>query len=161
MEIRALVDSDRVWAARVLCEHWGSARIVTRGAVHEADRLPGFVAWRGDERVGLATYHINALQCELVSLNALLENQGLGTALLGAVTQAARAAHCRRLWLVTTNDNTAALRFYQKRGFRIVAVHRNALAVSRRLKPEIPLIGRDGIPLRDEIELELPLDQAT
>ena len=157
--IRELVDSDRAWAAGVLCEHWGSPQIVTRGVVHEADRLHGLVAWRGGERVGLATYRIDALRCELVSLNALLEKQGLGTALLSAVTQAARAAGCRRLWLVTTNDNTAALRFYQKRGFRIVAVHRNALAESRRLKPEMPLIGSDGIPLCDEIELESMLDQ--
>ena len=49
------------------------------------------------------------------------------------------------------------MRFYQKRGFVLVAVHRNALAESRRLKPEIPLIGIDDIPLRDEIELEMEL----
>jgi hypothetical protein len=28
---------------------------------------------------------------------------------------------------------------------------------SRLLKPEIPLIGNDGIPIRDEIELEMIL----
>jgi hypothetical protein len=50
-----------------------------------------------------------------------------------------------------------ALRFYQKRGFVLVAVHRNALEQSRKLKPEIPLIGDDEIPLRDEIELEMML----
>ena len=76
---------------------------------------------------------------------------------LGAVEDAARAARCRRLWLVTTNDNLHALRFYQKRRFRIRAVHPDALDGSRRLKPEIPLIGIDGLPLRDEIELDLLL----
>ncbi|MCG0275770.1 MAG: hypothetical protein L5655_06315 [Thermosediminibacteraceae bacterium] len=50
------------------------------------------------------------------------------------------------------------MKFYQKRGFLLVAVHRNALEQARKLKPEIPLIGIDGIPLRDEIELELPLE---
>jgi hypothetical protein len=65
-------------------------------------------------------------------------------------------ANCKRL--ITTNDNLNALRFYQKRGLALVAVHRNALEESRRIKPEIPLIGSDGIPLRDEIELEIMLD---
>ena len=36
-----------------------------------------------------------------------------------------------------------------------MAVHPNALARSRELKPSIPEIGLDGIPLRDELELEL------
>ncbi|MBK9123270.1 MAG: GNAT family N-acetyltransferase, partial [Chloroflexi bacterium] len=62
-----------------------------------------------------------------------------------------------RLWLITTNDNLDALRFYQKRGWHLVAVHRDALNESRRLKPQIPIIGMDGIPLRDEIELEMTL----
>ena len=74
-----------------------------------------------------------------------------------AVKEVACKAGCRRLWLITTNDNLNALRFYQKRGFALVAVHRNALEISRKFKPEIPLIGADGIPLRDEIELEMIL----
>ncbi len=78
--------------------------------------------------------------------------------LIEAVKQAAVSAGCRRLWLITTNDNLHALRFYQKRGFRLVAVYPNALEESRRLKPEIPLVGLDGIPLRDELELELALE---
>jgi DNA-3-methyladenine glycosylase I len=56
---------------------------------------------------------------------------------------------------MTTNDNLNTLRFYQKRGFVMVAVHRNALDLARMMKPIIPTIGKDGIPLRDEVELEL------
>jgi ribosomal protein S18 acetylase RimI-like enzyme len=82
---------------------------------------------------------------------------GVGTVLIDAVKEIARQAGCSRLWLITTNDNMNALRFYQKRGFVLVAVHRNALERSRKLKPEIPLIGDDEIPLRDEIELEMML----
>jgi ribosomal protein S18 acetylase RimI-like enzyme len=82
---------------------------------------------------------------------------GVGTVLIDAVKEIARQAGCSRLWLITTNDNMNALRFYQKRGFVLVAVHRNALEQSRKLKPEIPLIGDDEIPLRDEIELEMML----
>jgi ribosomal protein S18 acetylase RimI-like enzyme len=81
----------------------------------------------------------------------------VGSALIAAVRAAAQAAGCRRLWLVTTNDNTRALRFYQKRGFRLAALYPNAMERYRRLKPQIPELGLDGIPLRDEIELEMTL----
>jgi ribosomal protein S18 acetylase RimI-like enzyme len=66
-------------------------------------------------------------------------------------------ARCGRLYLVTTNDNTRALRFYQKRGFTICAVRLNVMDESRKIKPQISLTGEDGIPIRDEIELELEL----
>ena len=130
---------------------------MTRGQVHVADELPGFAALRGSEPVGLVTYRMGDGECEIISLDSLLEGQGIGSALIRAVQDAAVAAGCRRVWLITTNDNLAAIRFYQRRGFRLVAIHRDALELSRRLKPGIPLIGLDGIPLRDEIELELLL----
>jgi GNAT superfamily N-acetyltransferase len=155
--IRPLVDDDRQWVARVLREYWHSTEIVTRGRAHRADCLPGFVAEVERQPVGLLTYRIAADQCEIVSLNSLREGLGIGSALLDAVRDAARDASCRRMWLITTNDNLAALRFYQKRAWQLVAIHRGALDESRRLKPGIPLIGIDGIPLRDEIELELSL----
>jgi hypothetical protein len=83
--------------------------------------------------------------------------QGVGTALIEAVKVAAIEAGCRRLWLMTTNDNLHALGFYQRRGFRLVAVYPGAVDAARLLKPEIPLLGNDGIPIRDEIELEIAL----
>jgi ribosomal protein S18 acetylase RimI-like enzyme len=157
-EINRLQPRDRAWVTRFVGEKWGSALVVTRGQIHSADMLPGYVAWQEETRVGLATYCIAGDKCELISLNTVRENLGIGSALIEAVKQEAVSAGCQRLWLITTNDNMRALRFYQKRGFRLVAVYPNALEQSRRLKPEIPLVGLDGIPLRDEIELELPLE---
>jgi hypothetical protein len=69
----------------------------------------------------------------------------------------ARKRNCWRVFLITTNDNLNALGFYQKRGFELVAIHRGAVNESRKVKPSIPLIGDNNIPLRDEIELELVL----
>jgi ribosomal protein S18 acetylase RimI-like enzyme len=154
IEIRPVAEADREWIGDLLTAWWGSPRIVTRGRVHDAIVLPGFVARLDGERAGLVTYDITGGSCELVTLNSTREGQGVGSALIEAVIAAAREARCARLWLITTNDNLAALRFYQKRGFHLVAVHCGALEASRRLKPEIPLTGMDGIPLRDEIELE-------
>jgi ribosomal protein S18 acetylase RimI-like enzyme len=157
VHVRPLTDDDRDWAIRLIEEHWGSTRIVTRGVVYDVAGLSGFVAVRGDDRIGLLTYRIAGDNCEIMSLNSLGEGVGAGSALIAAVRDTAREAGCARLWLITTNDNLPALRFYQKRGFHLAAVYPNALAASRRLKPEIPLLGLDGIPLQDEIELEMPL----
>jgi ribosomal protein S18 acetylase RimI-like enzyme len=107
--------------------------------------------------VGLLTYAVRGEACEIVTLNSWAEGLGVGTALLAAARETARAAGCRRLWLVTTNDNLPALRFYQRRGFRLVAVHAGAVDEARKIKPQIPVIGLDGIPLRDELELAMEL----
>jgi GNAT superfamily N-acetyltransferase len=145
------------WAGDLLRRTWGSTRVVSRGQIHEAIDLPGFVALVGDQPVGLVTYRITDAECELTTIDSIRQGIGVGSTLLQAVTKEARRAHCRRLWLITTNDNMKALRFYQRRGFTLAALHRNALVKSRQLKSEIPMIGKDGIPLRDEIELELIL----
>jgi len=157
IEIGPVDDGDRAWVSDLLARWWGSAQVVSRGRLHDAAALPGFIARCDGQRAGLVTYRIEGGQCELVSLNSTREGRGIGSVLVQAVIAAAREARCTRLWLITTNDNLAALRFYQKRGFHLVAVHRDALEESRRLKPQIPLTGMEGIPLRDEIELEMRL----
>ena len=155
--LRSLDAADSAWVARHIAQQWGSEIVVAHGAVYRPAELPGFVAVADGEVMGLLTYHVEADACEIVTLDSQREGQGIGTALLEATKVAARGAGCRRLWLITTNDNTQALRFYQKRGFHLVTVHRDAVAAARVVKPEIPLIGNDGIPIRDEIELEMPL----
>ena len=135
-------------------ERWGALEVVSRGRVHDPSALPGYVVDVGTDLVGLATYRVEGNECELVTLDAVAEGVGVGTALVEAVTAAARRSGCTRLWLITTNDNLRALRFYQRRGFELAALHRGAIEASRRLKPSIPVTGLYGIPLRDELELE-------
>jgi ribosomal protein S18 acetylase RimI-like enzyme len=111
-----------------------------------------------DALAGVLTYDIVGDECEILTLH--VENQwaGTGTALVDAAAAVAARAGCRRFWVVTTNDNVDALRFYQRRGFRIAAVRPGAVDEARRtLKPRIPPTGFYGIPLRDEIELDQPL----
>lgn len=157
VQILPLDDSYQDWASDLLNRTWGSPLVVSRGRLHDATKLPGYIAVQGIQRVGLATYHIVGDECELVTLNSLRPKLGIGSALVAAVKERAMNAECRRLWLITTNDNTSAIRFYQLRGFRLSAFHKNALEESRRLKPEIPLFGEDGIPIRDELEFEILL----
>lgn len=155
--IQPIDDATRPWVAQTIAEQWGADIVVAHGVVYRPHELPGFVAMQGSECVGLLTYHIEGDACEIVTLDSFHEGRGVGTALIEAAKQAARHAGCRRLWLITTNDNLHALRFYQKRGFMLVAVHRNAVDAARKIKPSIPLVGNDGIPIQDEIELEIIL----
>jgi DNA-3-methyladenine glycosylase I len=155
--IEPVTPDDRPWLAAFLTEQWGSPQLVSRGRLHDGASLPGFLARRGERWVGLITYCLEGDQCEIVSLNSLVEGCGIGTALIAAVREAARDAGCIRLWLVTTNDNLRAQAFYHKRGFILESVHRGAIAESRRLKPEIPLVASNGIPIEDELEFTLSL----
>jgi GNAT superfamily N-acetyltransferase len=114
------------------------------------------VAETSDGAVGLLTYIVDGEACEVLTLHAVRQWAGAGSALIAAVRAVAAEQGCRRLWLVTTNDNVDALRFYQRRGFRLAAVRPGLVDEARRtLKPEIPETGAYGIPLRDEIELEI------
>jgi len=158
LSIRPLSSADRDWVARHVTEQWGAEIVVAHGALYHPGDLPGFVAEMAGEVAGLVTFHIAGDACEIVTLDSLSEGKGVGTTLIEAVKAAAIAAGCRRLWLITTNDNLHALGFYQKRGFRLVTVHPGAVDAARRLKPEIPLIGNEGIPIQDEIELEIVLN---
>jgi ribosomal protein S18 acetylase RimI-like enzyme len=155
--VRALTEQDRSWVEAQIVERWGSPFVVSRGRLHEPVALPGFVAVRDGHRVGLLTYAIEGRACEIVTIHSLEEQRGIGADLIEAVRRVASEAGCTRLWLITTNDNLEALRFYQRRGFVLAAVHRNAIDDSRRLKPEIGTLGLHGIPIRDEIEVEMPL----
>ena len=157
MQIRQINKEDTAWIINLCNERWAGPIQIARGRTLYVDKHPGFIAVQDDKPVGLITYQIDGDQCEMTLLDSLVEGKGIGTALVNAVKDIAQQAGCKRLWLITTNDNTAALRFFQKRGFSLVAVYPNALIKSRELKPEIPLIGNDGIPLRDEIELEIIL----
>jgi GNAT superfamily N-acetyltransferase len=158
IQIQAFDDSQREWEERFMTEAWGTPLMVTRGKLYNVLDYPGFVGLIDGQPQGLATYRIDDAECELMVLNSAVEGAGIGTELVGRVKQAAIDAGCKRLWLITTNDNIHAIRWYQRRGFVIAAVYVNALAESRKLKPEIPLIGDNDIPLRDEIEFEMTLD---
>jgi GNAT superfamily N-acetyltransferase len=156
-QIRPLNEDYRNWAADLVKEWWAGPKIITRGKAHYPDKYPGFIALVEGKPAGLVTYNIVGKDCEIVTMNSLVEKIGIGSAFIDAVKKVAIAAGCNRVWLITTNDNTSALRFYQKCDLKLVAVHRNAVEESRRSKPEIPLKGNDGIEIRDEIELEMRL----
>lgn len=156
-DLRRTGPGDDAWMRQVLLRYWASEKTVSRGKLHEPLKLPGFAAMRDDEPVGLITYEVVDDGCEIVTHNSMADSGGIGSCLLAAVRNEARQLGCKRLWLVTTNDNTPALRFYQRRDFDIVALHRDAITKARSMKPEIPDTGLHNIEIRHEIELEYRL----
>ena len=156
MEVRRSRPEDRAAVEAFLAAHQ-AVRVARRGVLEDALAHPSLIAL-DDGLTGVLTYVLDGHQCEVLTLHAARRRAGTGTALIAAVKQLAREAGCTRLWLITTNDNVDALRFYQRRGFRLAALHAGAVDESRaRLKPEIPRIGDHGIPLRDELELDMAL----
>ncbi|AWZ02513.1 acetyltransferase (GNAT) family protein [Rhodobiaceae bacterium] len=155
--VRPIEAEDRALVEGALNEAWGSVRVVSRGKLWNPLDLPGIVAERGGNLVGLVTYRHEAAVTEVVTLDSFAEGVGVGSALLEAVADAARDQGKASLWLITTNDNIPAIGFYQRRGWDMVALHHGALARSRRLKPEIPTHGLDGVPIDHEIEFRLAL----
>lgn len=158
--IRSIENKDKRWITNLFNEEWGSTLIITQGEKYYGDQLPGFIAELNGQKVGLITYFIHENECEIISLNSLKEKIGVGTSLIDAVIKDMIKSDIRKISLITTNDNINALTFYQKRKFYITKVIPNAINESRKIKAEIPLLGQNGIPIRDEIKLEMILEKS-
>lgn len=136
---------------------WAGPIIVTKGIVHNTSNSDGLMSIENNELQGYVLFKITNKYCEILVLQSFSENQGIGSALINAVISEAKASKCNQVWLITTNDNIHAIRFYQKFGFELIGVHLNALDASRKLKPTIPLIGNENIPLKHEFEFSFLL----
>ena len=139
----------------LVAELWGSELVAVHGTVLQPAELPGFIAERSRRVVGLLTYQLAGDALEIVTLNAIERRVGIGTLLIEAAASTARQFRCPEVRLTTTNDNVDALRFYQRRGFRLAELRPGAVDRSRQEKPQIPRVGDYGIPLHDEIDLTL------
>ena len=155
MEVRDKEPADQTWVENVLTERWGGLQVIAHNEIFDAHLLPALIA---GEKLGLATFRFRQMSqikvAELITLDALTPQHGVGTALVEALVSKLRAEKVMMLRVTTTNDNLNALRFYQRRGFRLTQVHPGAVDEARRSKPSIPRTGEYGIPIRDEIDLE-------
>lgn len=156
--VRPVRADERSFVTATLEQRWGGQVVVARGFPVHADALDALVAVRDSgERVGLLTYRVDRNSLEVVTLDAFVPGEGVGSALLAAAGEVARSAGLWRLFLVTTTDNLRAIGLYLTRGLRIATVHQNAATFAREIKPSIPVLGHFGIPLQDEVEFELVL----
>lgn len=154
MVFERITDNNREAINTFIKEHWYTTIMIIRGKKIDMTDTEGFFFREKDEIIGLATYIVYDDILEITSLDSLQEKKGIGTRLTEHILREAKERGCRKVVVITTNDNINAIRFYQKRGFDMANLFRNALDISRKLKPEIPLIGENSIPLRHEIEFE-------
>jgi ribosomal protein S18 acetylase RimI-like enzyme len=155
IRIRPVGEGDRPMLRWLVAELWGSEIVAVHGCSLRPAELPGFIAERSRRIAGLLTYRLERDILEIVTLNAMQRRAGIGTLLIDAAVGSARRSGCQQIRLTTTNDNVDALRFYQRRGFRLAELRPGAVDQARQRKPEIPRVGDYGIPLHDEIDLAL------
>jgi ribosomal protein S18 acetylase RimI-like enzyme len=151
--VRPVQEGDRPTVEWLTTQLWGAPEVVVHDGAFYPAMLPGFIAERVGRIAGLVTFDVRPGVLEIVTINALDRHVGIGTMLIEAVRAEAKRRGCHEVVLTTTNDNLSALRFYQRRGFRIATLRPGAVDRSRQRKPEIPRTGDYGIPLHDEIDL--------
>jgi len=154
--VRAAVAADHV--GELVRRTWGSSVMVVDRRVFDCAQLPALVAVDGGRVVGVLAYAVTDGELEIIACEALVNGRGVGRSLVEGAMAVARESGARRLRCTTTNDNLSALGFWQAVGFSLAALRRNAVSASRAIKPDIPLVGQRGLPIRDEIDLERLLD---
>ncbi len=157
LQVRSIKTSDKEWLLSLLNAEFGSEKIAIRGNLLNALNYPGYIAEIEKDLVGAVIFEEQPDAIEIITINSIRPKQGVGGALIEKVIEHAKKLRKRTIKVITTNDNTHALRFYQKRGFFMTAFFPNSITLARKLKPEMPTIGNDGIPIRDEIELQMNL----
>ena len=158
MELQILSENFRGIVLKHINDEWGGLIIVTKGNIINTNDLPGFVMVDNNHLAGAVLYQIKDNECEIVVIFSFIESKGVGTKLIDSVIDVAKKEKCKRVWLITTNDNTQAIRYYQKRGFSLKAVHINAFEVTKKIKGELEgVLGIDNIPILHEFEFEIIL----
>lgn len=158
MARRRIQDEDRLAIAQFIEQRWHSRMVVSRSKSYYPHEQDGVVEWRDGRIVGLLTWVRERDSLRLLTLDSVLEGQGIGSALTLMAIEECRQSNVQKIWLTTTNDNLGAIAFYQRLGFRITAVNVGAVDEARKIKPQIPEAGHKGILIHDEIVLELNLE---
>lgn len=152
MQVRLADEVERSVAVELLARRWGDP-VVVRSQVYPIGACDIFIA--GDFAGLAAVSRRDRPIAELVAIAAFTRHRGIGTALLRSIVD--RLEGFDLLRLTTTNDNLDALRFYQRRGFRLQALRPGAVDAARVQKPTISAVGEHGISIRDELDLTLDL----
>ncbi|HET9903962.1 MAG TPA: GNAT family N-acetyltransferase [Xanthobacteraceae bacterium] len=154
LEIRPM---PRERLVELLTLRWPDQNMFLCGRFVGPEDVEGIGAFAGERLHGVATWMIMGRVMHVIAVNAFTELRGVGARLVEAMIVEAREQGLALLRATVSNDNVVGLRFYQKRGFRVTGLNRGIFDVMRHVKPSIPRTGLDGIPMRDEFELELEL----
>ena len=155
--LREIKSTDQEWIKKISLDLWNSVEVVSQHKIYYTDKLSGILAIYQDTRAGLLLYSIDQPTLNIISLNTLYENIGIGSKLIERIEKIGIKKRLKKVRITTTNDNIDALRFYQAKGFQIINVNVDIMKKYRKLKPGLPKLGFYNIEIRDEFVLEKPL----
>jgi hypothetical protein len=154
-EVRPM--ADRTALEDLLRLRWSDGTIFVRGRLLSPQDVEAFGAYLNNRLQGVVTWRVEDGTLYMLTMNNITDKRGVSTALLDKMLAVGREKGFPFMRALLTNDNWPGFRWYQRRGFRIVAVHPGVVDMMRAMKPSIPERGVEGIPMRDEIELEIVL----
>jgi ribosomal protein S18 acetylase RimI-like enzyme len=104
---------------------------------------------------GMTAYHISGstLIIDDIAVKEEYRRMGIASALLDYVKDVGEQEKCHKIEITSTNDNIPALACYQRFGFNIKEVRLGSCILHHGGEEK----GWSGIPVRDEIVLELHL----
>jgi ribosomal protein S18 acetylase RimI-like enzyme len=152
MEIRRF-DGDRA-VLRPLFREADDSDQAINGYLHKGEVVVAVVAGRIVGYGQLVSAGTGS--AELKSM-AVLEEQrgsGVGRALVAAMLRVCRDRGVGRVVVATAAADTGNLRFYQRQGFRLLSIERDAFGPPTGYPPGLLV---DGIPLRDRVWLDQEL----
>ncbi len=86
LNIRPITPDDKGWINKFITERWGDNFVVAHDVIYYPCELAGFVAEQDNRgKIGLVTYQIAGHRCEIMTLDSISPNIGVGTALINAV----------------------------------------------------------------------------
>ena len=119
------------------------------------------VAYDGDRVVGHLQLtdpaDTGAAEIKNMAVDPAFQGRGIGRALVAAAIALAREDGRATLVVATATADIGNLRFYQRVGFRMRAIERDAFTPATGYPPDLEA---DGIPVRDRVWLDLPLPRA-
>jgi aminoglycoside 6'-N-acetyltransferase I len=151
--VRPCEDRDRDRVVNLFLADFGHLTIVAFGEVMHADREQALVAELRDDIAGALAWRQfqDAFHIVALATDPLWQRSGVGGQLVAEAELLARGLGLTRVITATSSDNLPSLYFYQRHGYRITAVERDAFAVHSQV-PNAP--GFAGLPVLDEIRLE-------
>jgi len=158
IQIEKMKKKDKEAVRDIVRSYWGDETIIVNKEVINTSKLVGLKTVKANEIIGILHYRVAGDECQIITLASTKQGQGVGSKLLQEVEEIARKEDCQLISLNTTNDNLHALGFYQRRGFHLAGLYPGEVTAARKLKPTIPEIGENNIPIRDEIRLEKNLE---
>lgn len=139
-------------AKELFQKNWGNTSMVYNRELYNLESLDYIEEYHDSSFGGIITFFEKDHSIHIVSLDTVMSNQGIGTSLLNSLTELAVKRHKSAIYVETTNDNCDAIRFYQTHDFDIYDLQLNEVAIQRKLKPSIPLIGCYNIPIKHIIK---------